>query len=81
MHYLLSGFLLAEAKAFLQLGLGKYATDEAVAQIYNITGGLPRYMETLVKNLLDSIARNLNELELGEVSLSELIARAGSKLI
>lgn len=49
MHYPLSGFVLAEAKAFIQWRLGEYATDEAVAQIYNITGGLPRYIETLNK--------------------------------
>jgi hypothetical protein len=81
MHYQLSGLTLAEAKAFIQWRLGKYATDEAVAQIYNITGGLPRYIETLIKNLLDSIARNLKELESGKVTLAELISKAGSKLI
>lgn len=81
MHYSLSGLMLAEAKAFIQWRLGEHATDEAVAQIYNITGGLPRYIETLIKNLLDLIARNLNELRSSEVTLSELIAKAGSKLI
>lgn len=81
MHYQLSGLTLAEAKAFIQWRLGKYATDEAVAQIYNITGGLPRYIETLIKNLLDLIARNLKELESGKVTLAELISKAGSKLI
>jgi DNA transposition AAA+ family ATPase len=81
MLYPLSGLLLTEAKAFIQHELGKYATDEAVAQIYNITGGLPRYMETLTRNLLESIARNSKELESSEVLLSELIAKAGSKLI
>jgi hypothetical protein len=81
MHYPLSGFVLAEAKAFIQWRLGEYATDEAVAQIYNITGGLPRYIETLIKNLLDLIARNLKAVESGEVALGELISKAGSKLI
>lgn len=81
MHYPLSGLLLAEAKAFIQCRLGKYATDEVIAQIYNITGGLPRYIETLVKNLHDLIVRNLRELESDEVKLSDLIAKAGSKLI
>jgi len=42
MHYPLSGLLLPEAKALIQRELGSYAGDEVVAQIYNITGGVPR---------------------------------------
>jgi DNA transposition AAA+ family ATPase len=81
MHYPLSGLLLTEAKAMIQRELGKYAGDDEVAQIYNITGGLPRYIKTLITNLLDLITLNRNEVEAGDVKLSELIAKAGSKLL
>jgi DNA transposition AAA+ family ATPase len=82
MHYPLSGLSLGEAKAIIQRGLGKYGNDdEDIAQIYNIAGGLMRQTGTLMKNLLESIALNREALETGKVTLKELIAKAGSKLL
>jgi hypothetical protein len=82
MHYPLSGLSLGEAKALIQRELGKYGNDdEDIAQIYNIAGGLMRQTSTLIKNLLELIALNREELESGKVALKELIAKAGSKLL
>jgi DNA transposition AAA+ family ATPase len=82
MHYPLGGLVLGEAKAIIQRELGKYGNDdEDIAQIYNIAGGLMRRTINLLKNLLDSIALNREELEAGKVTLKELIAKAGSKLL
>lgn len=77
-----SGLSLGEAKAIIQRELGKYANDdEDIAQIYNIAGGLMRQTGTLIKNLLELIALNRDALETGRVTLKELIAKAGSKLL
>lgn len=81
MNYPLSGLLLTEAKAIIQRELREYVGDEEIAQIYNITSGLPRYMEMLIKNLLESIERNREEVDTGHVAIRELIAKAGAKLL
>jgi hypothetical protein len=81
MHYPLTGLLLPEAKALIEQGLGQYATEEAVAQIYNITHGLPRYIEMLILNLLELISLNSKELKDGKVKLSDLISKAASRLM
>jgi DNA transposition AAA+ family ATPase len=81
MHYPLTGLLLSEAKAVIQRELGRYATDEAVALLYNITRGLPRYMEMLLFNLQDLITRNSKELEAGSIKLSDLITKSASRLM
>lgn len=81
MHYPLSELLLSEAKAIIERELGQYATESAVAQMYNITGGLPRCIEMLISNLRELIARNSKELESGEITLSALIVKASSRLI
>jgi hypothetical protein len=72
---------LSEAKAIIKRELGEYATDNAVAQIYNITGGLPRCIEMLIYILRKLIERNSKELQSGEITLGELIAKAASRLI
>lgn len=81
MHYPLIGLSLSEAKAIIERELGQYATDDAVAQVYDITDGIPRYIETLIANLQELISRNSKELKSGEIKLSGLIAKAASRLI
>lgn len=80
-HYPLTGLLLSEAKALIKRELNQYATDDAVAQIFNITDGLPRYIELLVPTLKELIDRNLQELKSGKIKLTELIAKAASRLM
>lgn len=81
MHYPLAGLSLSEAKAIIERELGEYATDNAVAQIYKITGGLPRGIEMLLPILKKLIKRNSKELQSGKITLGELIAKAASRLI
>jgi hypothetical protein len=80
-HYPLTGLLLSEAKALIKRELNQYATDDAVAQIYNITDGLPRCIEILVPTLKELIERNSQELKSGKIKLGELIAKAASRLM
>jgi hypothetical protein len=81
MHYPLTGLLLSEAKALIQRELEHYATDDAVALLYNTTRGLPRYIEMLLFNLQDLIKRNSKELEAGSIKLSDLITKSASRLM
>jgi len=81
MHYPLTGLSLSEAKAIIERELGQYSTDSAIAQIYNITNGLPRCIEMLLPILQNLIERNSKELQSGEITLEKLIAKAASRLI
>jgi hypothetical protein len=57
------------------------ATDNAVAQIYNITGGLPKCIEMMLPILQKLIERNSEELQSGKITLGELIAKAASRIM
>jgi hypothetical protein len=81
MHYPLSGLSVPKSKAIIQRALGADATDEVVAQIHNITGGIFRHIELLIPNLLDLMVLNAEGLTSGRVKLSELIAMAGSRIM
>lgn len=80
-HYPLAELLLSEAKPIIYQALGEDTTDEIVAQIYNITGGIHRLLNMIFPRILELMKLNAKELASGEVKLSELIARAGSRLM
>jgi DNA transposition AAA+ family ATPase len=80
-HYLLAELSLAEAKAIIQQALAEDATDETVAQIFNITGGIHRHIDMILPRIIDLKARNEKKLAAGEVKLSDIIATAGSRLM
>jgi DNA transposition AAA+ family ATPase len=81
MHYPLSGLSVPESKAIIQRALGTMATNEVVAQIHNITGGIYRNLDWIISNLLELMVLNAEELKSGKVKLSELVTKAGSRLI
>jgi DNA transposition AAA+ family ATPase len=81
LHYLRSELSLAEAKAILERGLGDSATDEAIAQIYTVTGGVHRHVDMIVPRILQLKALNDARLASGELTMSEIIAAAGSRLM
>lgn len=80
-HYPLAELLLSEAKPIIYQALGEDATDEIVAQIYNITGGVHRHLNMIFPRILELMKLNAKELVSGEVKLSELVGRAGSRLM
>lgn len=80
MYYQLSELSIAEAKAILQGGLEKYATDQVVAEIYNITAGVYRHIEMIIPRIRELIALNKEELESGEATMNDIIKIAGSRL-
>jgi hypothetical protein len=81
MHYLLSELSLAEAKAILKRGLGEDATDEAIAQIYRVTGGIYRHVDMIIPRIRQLKSLNQEKLASGEVKMSDIIIAAGSKLM
>jgi hypothetical protein len=80
MFYHLSGLSEEEARIILQRWLGEDATDEAVSLIYKGTGGVFRYIETGIHNILQLKALNTEALASGEMTMLDLIRIALSRL-
>lgn len=80
-HYLLPELSIEEVKAIVQHSFGTETTDEIIAQIYNLTGGIHRNVEMLITRVLDLKEKNLDLLDSGEVKMSEIINIAGSRLM
>jgi DNA transposition AAA+ family ATPase len=81
MHYLLSELTLPEVKAIIKRVLKDDATDEMVAQIFNVTGGIHRHVDMIVPRILDLKEINQEKLAAGKVTMSDIIATAGSRLM
>ena len=80
-YYLLSELAPAEAKAIVQRGLRDDATDEVVAQILTITGGVHRQVDLIIPRILDLKERNRRKLADGGVTMREIVAAAGTKIM
>jgi DNA transposition AAA+ family ATPase len=80
-HYLLAELTLAEAKAIIQRALGPDATDETIAQIFNITGGIHRHVDMILPLIIELKGQNEEKLKKGKIRLSDIIAIAGSRLM
>ena len=81
LHYLLSELSLKEAKAIIQQAMGEEATDEAVAQIYSLTGGVHRHVDMIIPRIRHLMELNRKALAEGKVKMSQLIAIAGARLM
>ena len=81
LHYLLSELSLKEAKAIIQQAMGEEATDEAVAQIYSLTGGVHRHVDMIIPRIFHLLELNRKALLEGKVKMSQLIALAGARLM
>lgn len=62
-HYLLPELSLAETKAIVGQILCRDATDEVVAQIFNVTGGVYRHLNMLIPRVLNLSERNKKTLQ------------------
>lgn len=80
-HFLLPELSIEEVKSIVQRALGPNATDEIIAQIYNITDGIHRHVDMLLKRAIYLRETNKKKLETGEVTMKEIITTAGSRLI
>jgi DNA transposition AAA+ family ATPase len=80
-YYLLAELTLPEAKAIIQRGLGDEATDEMVAQVITITGGIHRHVDMIIPRVLDLREKNQAKLEAGTVTMEQIIRVAGSRIM
>jgi len=81
LYYLLAELTLPEAKAILKRWLGEEATDEPVAQIITITGGIHRHVDMIVPRILELRERNRAKLEAGAVTMEQIVRAAGSRMM
>lgn len=81
MHYPLAELSAVEVKSIVRRALGDDATDEAVAQIVNVTGGVHRHVDMIIPRILDLKQRNEERLRSGEVSMEDIVMTAGRRLM
>ena len=81
LHYLLPELSLKEVKAIVERALGKEATAEVVAEIYNVTGAIHRHVDMILPRILDLKERNQDKLATGEVKMEQIVRIAGSRLM
>ena len=81
LYYLLAELTLPEAKAIIKRGLGEEATDQLVAQIINITGGIHRHVDMIIPRILDLREKNRTRLESGAVTMEQIVRAAGSRMM
>ena len=68
-------------KGIVEHAMGDEATDEMIAQIYNVTGAIHRHVDMIIPRILDLKARNEEKLRRGEVKMRDIISIAGSRLM
>jgi DNA transposition AAA+ family ATPase len=81
MHYPLMELSLEEVKGIVQRALKEDATEEAIAQIYSVTGGIHRHVDMIIPRFNELKQINREELEQGKIMLSDLINTAGRRLL
>lgn len=81
LHYPLSELGVDEATNIIKRALGTDATDENIAAIINVTGGVHRHVDMIIPRILELKKRNESKLATGKTTLQNLIVRAGSRLM
>lgn len=81
LHYMLPELKITEVKAIIERALGEDATDEVIAQIYNVTGGVFRHVDMIIPRILQLKERAGERLRKNEVTMKDIITVAGSRLI
>lgn len=81
LHYPLAELSMAEAKGIIKRALGEETTEEMCAQIISVTGGIHRHVDMILPRINDLKERNRERLKNGEVTMSDIITAAGSRLM
>lgn len=81
LHYLLPELTQSETRTILQQALGDAATEEAVALIHSLTGGVFRSVDMMIPRLLELQQRNEQKIAEGTVKMPDLIRTAASRLM
>jgi DNA transposition AAA+ family ATPase len=83
LHYPLAELQPEEVNKIVRRVLGDEATDEDIAQLYNVTGGIHRHIDQILPRVLELKNRKSNKERLakGELTLLKIIEAAGTKLM
>ena len=81
LHYLLPELTQTESRAILQRALGADATEDLIALIHNVTGGVFRSVDMMIPRLLELKQRNEQKLADGSVKMQDLVKTAASRLM
>lgn len=81
MHYPLKELALSEVKSIVQRALGAQATEETIAQIHNVTGGIHRHVDMILPRLNELTKVNQQALSEGKVTMADIINTAGRRLM
>lgn len=81
MNYQLQGLSLDEVKTIVMNALGDRATDAAIKEIYKQTRGNHRHLDMVMPRLTQTIEKNSEALEAGDLSIEELVDTATKKLM
>lgn len=81
MHYPLAELSLAEGKSILRRALGADATEENIAKVMTVTGGIHRHVDMIVPRINELKKRNELKLKAGEITMADVIDTAGLKLM
>lgn len=81
MHYPLMELSVEEVKTICKRALGAHATDEAIAKLFNLTNGNHRHLDMLVPRVRELANRNDDALRVGSITMTNLIEKAGSRIM
>jgi DNA transposition AAA+ family ATPase len=81
MHYPLAELTVTEATTIIKRALAEDATEENIAAIINVTGGIHRHVDMIIPRILDLKERSRSKLDKGDVSLKDIITQAGRRLM
>lgn len=75
------GLEIGEVKSIVKTMLGKYATNDVVQQILEITHGNHRHLEMILPRVEAIFTANEDSLNRGDVQIETLIQKAGARLM
>jgi DNA transposition AAA+ family ATPase len=81
MHYPLAELTTAETTSIIKRALGADATDENVAAIINVTGGIHRHVDMIIPRINELKKRNESKLKSKEITMRDIIETAGRRLM
>jgi DNA transposition AAA+ family ATPase len=81
MHYPLAELTTAEVSSIIKRALGDEATDENIAAIINVTGGVHRHVDMIIPRVNELKKRNETKLKNKEITMKDIIETAGRRLM
>ena len=81
MHYPLKTLSLADVKGIVTRALGEEATEQAIATIYQVTGGIHRHVDMIIPRLNELKRINQTDFDQGKVTIVDIINTAGRRLM